>query len=585
MISNSILEPYFYKNKKHEAYDITTKFYKDLKVHANGEFPDKEITERRPSESDNIKAYREKIWVAITKGEGVGLVINALGKIRRSSDWMVKFENEVPARIAEEETPESYFNDYYPYFASITNWAFSVLLKEYCMDANGLVLVCPMKEVAENEYRKPLPTVFNSDQIIEHNEEYAILLGNEKSYYNENTYKWQGNVYYVVTKEDITRYAETQDRQYVATFTIPNMLGYLPLVPTYGIYYDTLGKKNIYESRLQAMIPRLTEFVREYSDEQAEIVQHIHSEKYSFITQECKACEKTGWIKKGTKNVVCANCKGTGSVVSSPYNSTYAIRLPKTSMGEQPIPTPPVGYIQKSTEIAKLQDERLEKHMYKAFSAIAMQHLFQMPLNVSGFKKELDMDESITTVHNIAEDLVRIVDDVIRISIDWRYIDIIPNEEEREKLRPFIPVPEKFDIISTNYLMEEVGKAKAANLNPAIIGALEKEIAVKKFYTDPKKKDEILTILELDPLPNYSIEQKMTLNADGVISEMDYTISTYIQQFVQRAIREDMEFPSKPYDEKRVVLEGYANEVIGMEKKQDLEKVNGEPAKDSAANK
>lgn len=564
------LEPYFYKNKKHEAYELTCKLYNDLKKHANGEDMGDIISERRPSESDNIKNYRSKIQVAITKGEGVGLVIATMGKIRRSPDWAVKFEGEVPARIKEDETPEKYFNHKYPYYDSITNWCFSVLMKEYLVDANGVILIMPLEESAPSDYLNPLPIIFNSDQIYELNNEWALLKSKENSYYNEGTMKWEGNVFYVVTDEEIVRYSQQPDKTYRVTREIDNPLGKLPIVHMFGVYYKNTARYTIWESRIQGMVPRLTEYVREFSDMQAEIVQHVHSEKYSFVQQACTSCESTGRIKKNNKNVICPECKGTGSVVTSPYNSTYSVRMAKTNLGEQQIPTPPIGYIQKSTDIAKLQDERVEKHMYKAFCSISMQHLFQMPLNESGYKKELDMDESITMVHNVAEDVVRICDKVIQASIDWRYGAIVENEEERKQLYPFIPVPEKFDIISTNYLMEEVQKAKTSQLNPSIIQALEKEIAVKKFYTDKETKDTVLNIIELDPLP-FPVEQKMTLFADGVITEEDYIISTYIQQFVKRAVRENKDFFTLEYDQKREILEGYADEMLAEQKEKMME--------------
>lgn len=573
MISQEILQPYLYGHKRHEAHDQTCKFYKELRKHANGEYPTEEIQSRRPGEGEKIHKYREKIMVAITKGEGVGLVINALGKIRRSSDWMVKFDvKNFPAKIKQGETPEDYFNFKYPGFDSITNWCFSVLLKEYLIDANAVILVAPLNEVKSTaDYIQPVTRIFNSDRIYELNDEFALLKSNEKSFYNPSSGKWQGDVFYVVTAKDIQRLAQNNENVYIQTQIIQNKLGYLPLVRTPGIYFDSIGGKEIFESRIQAMIPRLTEFVREYNDNQAEVVQHVFSEKYSFVQQDCKKCESTGRVRKGDKNILCPECKGSGKILTSPYNATYAMRLAKTNLGEQPVPVPPVGYIQKSTEIVKIQDERTEKHLYKAFCAIAMQHLFQMPLNTSGYKKELDLDESITTVHNIAEDLVRILDKIIKISVDWRYMDLVPSEEERKKLLPSIPVPQKFDIISTNYLMEEVQKAREGKLNPVIITALEKEIAAKKFYTNPEMKDEVLAVMELDPLPGYSSDEKMVILSNGGTTQLDYIISSNISQFVKRATREETDFLKKEFKDKRTILEKYAQEIQDAEKEEMIE--------------
>ena len=102
----------------------------------------------------------------------------------------------------------------------------------------------------------------------------------------------------------------------------------------------------------------LDEAAREYSDLQAEIVQHIHSEKYAYTNSECPECHGAGTVRdKDGKNVTCTKCHGTGSVLQvSPYG-VHLINAAKA--GEQQLPAPPIGYIQKSADIARLQDERV----------------------------------------------------------------------------------------------------------------------------------------------------------------------------------------------------------------------------------
>jgi hypothetical protein len=66
-VSPSFLEPYIMGKARHEDYDDAVEMYEDLEIHADGEYPGKLIDERRPAESDDIKNYRKKIFVPITK--------------------------------------------------------------------------------------------------------------------------------------------------------------------------------------------------------------------------------------------------------------------------------------------------------------------------------------------------------------------------------------------------------------------------------------------------------------------------------------------------------------------------------------
>lgn len=567
------ISDYITKGRRHEGYHKTVELYHSVKRHAQGDKQIELITERRPSESDDIKAYREKILVAITKGEGVGLVINALGKIRRSSDWMIKYPQETN-NINDKETLEQYCEKNFPFYQSVTYWAFTALLKEYVTDANAVILVTPLVKVkSASDYLKPVCLIFNSPDVYELTDDEALLKSSEKAYFDTDDQKWKGNVYYHVTTEKITRLAETKGGKALSnTLEIEHKFGVLPIVKTKGIYSEIIGNTPIFESRLSPMIPRLDEFMREYSDCQSEIVQHLNSRFWTTFTQDCTTCMfdgmSTGKIKKGNKNVVCPDCGGSTKIVQSPYKTMVA-RAPKTNMGEQKVSgTDLAGFITYDTAIVKIQMERLDAHMYKAFCAIAMQHLYQMPLNTSGYKKELDMDESITFITNVAEDMINVLDKIYFFINEWRYADHITNVEKRRKMLPTIPVPQRFDIISTDYLMQELGKAKTANINPLIIRTMEAEIISKKFGTEPEIRDALVNVLELDPLPSYSVDEKLSMLQSNGITEEDFIISCNIQSFVKRAKEEDEKFYEKKFEDKMDKMKEFAQEIMSAEKEE-----------------
>lgn len=574
MIPNDAeLALYFKGTKKSPIYDEAVKHYNNLRIHADGEYPKDLIDERRPHESDYVQAYRKKIYKAITK-ETIGAPIQSTSKIRRSTDWSIKYSADVPPRIQDGESLEDYCEKKFPYYGSLTNWVFSVLHKNYFIDPNAVILVMPMNTPKDNEYLKPYPIVFNSPNVLDYREgEFAIL-----SY--GKTEKKQKEQWYVVTTDEIVVYEKQKDK-YSPVSTYKHNLGYVPVVKIRAVFKESIERYSLFESRLSTMLPRLDEAVREYSDQQANIVNHLFPERWEFATQPCDGCandsgistgkikvETGGGVKKTYKMQDCAKCGGSGLITTSGPYKKFVVRGAKENMGEQPTPLPPFGYVQKDTGIIEAVDKRIEFHQYKSLCSINMQFLMQTPLNQSGLAKEVDRDELNNFVYSCAEDIVCVMDGIYKVICDYRYQLIIPNETERHKMLPDVAVPEKFDILSSTYLADEVKAAKESKLSGVIISALELEYCSKKFYNNPEIRDEMSLVIQLDPMVGVTSEEdKMVRLQNGGVTDEDYVLSCNIVPFVKRAMMKEKDFASKGYDEKMDIVRAYAKEVLTAKKK------------------
>jgi hypothetical protein len=362
-LTPELLKAYFSGTKSRYKYKESCDEYMDLKIHADGEYPRQIIDERRPHEPDYVKEYRKKIFAAITMPQ-VDKVFTSLSKGRKSADWMIRFdEGKIPAKVRKGETLKDYTETDFPIFGSVTNWAFSVLLKQYGIDANGVCLVMPEQwDIQPNEYYRPKATIFNSPNVIEFvHGDFAILKSEEKVITNFNNYSTEGDVYYVVTTSVIERWQETKTAQKferVATF-IHNE-GSLPCWQMRGVSLKATEHGNLWRSRLFPMVPFLKEAVREYTDLQAGVVLHLFLERWEYDSQDCKVCNGLGKIMQGSRSVRCPekDCNG-GKIATSPYQKKI-LKTPKA--GEPPVPNPPAGYIDKDVEIIKVQDARIDKH-------------------------------------------------------------------------------------------------------------------------------------------------------------------------------------------------------------------------------
>jgi hypothetical protein len=561
MPDTRLLNEWFAGRKKHKAYDLTVSKRNDLYCHYAGKNFGPMISERRPSESAEIKEYREKIIVAKTKGPMMK-VFNSLNKIRKSPDWSIRYNTEIPATIRPEETPEKFFDEKFGDHTSMTNWLFQVLLPVYGVDANALLVTVPTNpKVAVTEYLNPMPVLFTSDQVIDYSEnKYAFLQSTDKSSYsNGSEMVHDGLVYYFVNTELIRRYEQNSadKSKLVIAWEYKHKLDYLPAFKLGGVFAENLDNTVVWDSRLAAMVPDLKEVIREYSDLQAEVVQHIHSTFWHYDGQTCSECSGRGRRAGLQGDTTCKKCNGEGSIPVSPFTT---IKVSRPTMGENQVPTPPAGYIQKDVAIVTLQDKRVDGHIYSALSSINMEFLAAVPLSQSGEAKKTDRDELTTFVNSIAEDLVRIADKYAAIAIDMRYRNIV--SKDLHLLRPMITVPDRFDIFGAEYLLGELKSARDAKVNPELVTTLEKEYTKKKLNSDPESARIVLTVLELDPLPNLTHDEKLSMMQNKGITMLDYVLSCNISPFVRRAVDNVKDFLGKPLEEKKKVIIKYAQDII-----------------------
>lgn len=564
----------YINGKRYAGYEKACTLYEGLRKPAEGEYDFDAIRERRPAESEKVQAYRAKIWVELSK-EIISQITTNLSKIRRSSDWSVTFDKDVPPSVPEKETLQAYTEKYFPFYTTFESYVFSVLLKNYLIDPNAVIMIAPLNyDVEANEYLKPYPVIFNTHQVLDYVEnEYAVIEIKKKNVAGGVEQK----EYVVIDSEFITTWRITGNKGGYQKDEYAHNLGVMPAFRMRGRFfksYDNIGrygKHTVNESPIQTVAPRLKEYDREYSDLQAEVVQHIHSERWQYTTQQCPSCKvgniSTGNVtdKKTKKQIICPSCRGVGVIVASPYSGIVVTPSSMNKLGDSPAPIPPAGYITKPVDIVKIQDERVNQHAYKALCSINMQYLMQVPQNQSGYAKDVDREELNNFAYGIAEDLVWMMDRCYYLFAKYRYRvksdGSSLSDEEISELVPKVAVPEKFDLISSNYLLVEMKSAQEAKVHPLIFAQLNYEYASKAFYNEPEISALLKLSMRLDPLPGLSEDDKMLRLSNYGITELDYIISCNIWQFTQRAIEENAEFYSMPMKEQKAIMRTYAEEV------------------------
>lgn len=524
------------------------------------------IDMRRPSESDAIKAYRRNIYLPFTKMQCFK-VYNSLRKIVKSPDWKIDYsKSERPPSVPDGMALEDYCERQFPGFRSIENWIYSYAFRHMLVDPNGAVLILPESIQDRKEYNidqsvppSPYAQIICSADILDFKEGH-LLVYKESEYKDKDYVNPKIKALHVVTTEGVWK-VTASDR------TADNLLviqthkfetEVFPAIRLGGTVCNYKHGMKIYESFLAPMLPGLDACAREVSDADAEVVQHIFSTMWYYAVQNCNNCQGTGKVMKEGKQAICTSCEGNGSMAKSPYKDMV---LKQGSFDSEKMPTPPAGYITKQTDMVKLMQERINGHIKYALSSINMEYLSDVPLAQSGTAKEVDRDELNNFVYGIAYHLVEgIVNPVYRLVNELRYAVLVPNEKLRAKMLPFIPVPEKFDLLTAAVLEQQLNNARTAKADPIIINQYEIDLVNKQFSSDPTVREKIVLAKQLDPFPGYTPEEKQNLKLAKSAVLSDIIISIYINSFIERAMVEEKDFMHKELKDKQKVMQKYAKE-------------------------
>lgn len=565
-LTNELLAGYFNGKPTLPTYAKAVEMYRALAVHAKGEVPLKIIATRRPNESGEVKDYRMSIYRPITAGY-VGAVISSLEKIRRARDWRISYPTEATFPLVPHgETLQEYCEEKFPHYNSLTEWLFTVLLPQYTIDANLLILMAPLEAVAENELLRPYPTMFQSDQVYEYRpDDYAVLRSGTTQ-----------EKYFVVTTTDIKTYvkrpkaSEPREFEWVVSDIVLHNLGYLPLIKPRGKFKEFVEGHELFTSRIATMVPHLDEAACEFSDLQASKVMHVYPERWEIATQDCTTCNGAGrvpaYYAMGTDGaskplIDCTNCKGLGKVsATGPYGVT--LHRPALSAIEQPIPMPAAGYIEKDMGIVNFMATSYERQLYNALCAVNMQYLAQVPAAQSGIAKSLDRDELNNFVYGVASDLIYMLKVAYNQVCDYRHGFTYPNANDRRDMLPTIPIPKHYDLVGADGLLEQITHIKTDVVGRTTTRAMKMDILESLYQNMPDKLQPAKLELILDPYDGIAETDLVAMKLNDGLDERGFIIHCNINWFIQKARELVAGFDDMGFVAQMGIMDGYAAEVV-----------------------
>lgn len=560
----------------HEFYKDSVDMYNDLLVHSDGVYPKKLLDVARPNEEDVYKLYRKNVYEPITKTYW-GKILNTLAKIRRAEDFAVQ----IPEDTQSQSIYKEYITKNYPSFDSVENWFFTFGIKTKCNDPNGVYAIIPLEKnnpADDTEMFRPIVCVFNSPQVYMYKDSYCILLDINQSTYQVDGVKKQGKIIHAIDIEVYQRWEQTGEDQngdpiFSLVREIIHNFGYMPAIKVGGKINEFENTDILYDSFLSDCIPFWNDATRRYSDHQVNMVLHLHPDAWEIADTECPTCKGSGKIKDmdggKTYTQTCGRCNGGGNIsVKTPFGRKIVRPAASTGLNNSvAIPNPPMGYAARDINSISFLKDEYKDNIRDGLAAINLENLMDERLTrQSGIAKIMDKQEQEAFLYDFFRDCVHNnLNPIYYFIAKWMFNSVLSEQEIMEML-PIINLPQNFNIINSDAMAQSVALAIDKKFSPLLISRLELEYAKKEMGEDSPQVLFFENMLQLDPLPNKTEDEKLAGYSAKAITQEAYIISDNLYAFIVRASQEDNTFLSKTYGEKNEVLKGYAAEIIATNK-------------------
>lgn len=559
---------------------------RDLRVHVDGMYPKHLIDITRPHETEAQKKYRRENFTPITE-PAVNSIATSIKKVNQADDFVFTYP-EMPARIAEEDNLKVYLEEDFPIDNSLRNWLFGYIISPLLSDPNGVVAVLPSNTPAnELDYIRPYPYYFPSERVIDFIEgEFCCLLSDEKSVLTGETLRnASGKVYWFLDKESYIKAIQVGDRerpQYQAQVVdltenrklVANLHYANEWMPAFKLGGGKIVKtryngQRLYKSILSPCLTYLNQALQRQSDFLVQMVYHVHSEAWQYVTSKCVTCNGTGSRFVEGVSHTCNSCNGQKYHITPTSGLGITTFTPDSTgiPGEngKTIAPPHKGYIEKPLAPTELLKQQVQDDLMSAMKALNMEYAKTTPLAQSGVAKSYDRQE----VNNFYFEIARhLVENILRPTVYYiacmRYGKVLPEKQLVDSL-PYIPVPRKFDTFSIETLAAQIKEAVGNKMDAAVIFALQAEYASKEFGSDSMEYKLVTLAAQHDPLPFKTEDDRFTILANGGCTKREYTLSAQFNYFARAAFEADPTFFDKKFSEQKDALYALVDAAMATE--------------------
>lgn len=556
------------KNRsKHETYTQAVEHAEEMSVHLYGKKPLKLLEMVRPREEAETKKYRLEAYQPTTEStaeKALGIVSKIFNPTLYTIQW--------PENNISSEELKKYSMEDYPGYNSVTMFLQQVVIKKMLADPNAILAVTLVDfDITDAERAKPYAVVYGSQNIWYQDQYLYIIFKKKEAVASTYARGGRGDLFYfcLYDKNSIVEFTAQKLNQkkieIKELYRYNHNFGEIPAWCLRGTP-ESLDNGNIYyKSFFKAAIPFWNLAINHESDLFGAYINHLHpiraelAEECDYIYEQQRCAQGKITLPKDGKVIDCPSCLGTGyRSVKSPFG-VYRYNKDKLT-GEGNSGLTPVQYITVPTEPTSMLENRVDKLLEKGLNALNMDILNKIGENQSGVAKVIDRGELYDFLYRISTVMFDI--HLADILYYFNKFMFAVSDKKSDKNLPQINKPVQFDISSAVQLVEEMKAAKDAGLNPQYLREMQKQVNGKQWASSPDIKAKLDLMLDLDPAPEYSLED-ITIAVDaGLLSKEFGIIHTNIEFLVGKALTEHKDkFLGKTKEEKMAILIEYAKKL------------------------
>lgn len=514
------------------AKSLWVRDFKSVSTHVRGNKENDIIAKRRPNEELDIYQYRMDNYRAVTK-HPFNTALNNLVRIMNHSEVVIKF----PDGISEYLSDTNFENK------DIAGFFRSNVLRAMVEMANGVLIPWPIN-VAQDESELVNPLEFellivNPKDIKHFTSEFITWKSKEKStLQTDNGPVEEGQVYYCLHATDGLWKRKEQGTKGKTSFvweswyTNPLGFNYAQFLggDVTSDYIDDKKEVSVdyYTSFFSSAVPFADECIAQFSDHQGTKV----SCAFPIREMDSLPCNNTscyqGYVTTQEHGrVTCDSCKGTGRIpiASGPYG--IMLRPPKDKLDTSQNTNsdiPVIRFLHPSVDILKYGGEVWREHLKDVQNALNLLFIDEAQ---SGVAKEIDREDKIATLDKIGKHLYDLLKNTIQIIHKFRF----PNQEI-----PLVSIqlPSTFIEKSQSQKQAELKSLKDINAPGVLMYSKMRSLHASMVNNDPLEMRLYDIASMVDPFYLKSFDEKVKLQAVGVIDEITFGISEMTPSIVRR---------------------------------------------------
>jgi|GEM_PF-2827123 len=543
-----------------EEYHEAVEMWDEIKVHSKGcEFPKKIFVSKAPNEDEAMYSYRKSIYENVTRPDwkrGVNNFNRVFNPQNYSIDTWGNDEG-----IYKDSTAEDYFLNNFPLNDSITAYFRSRVKNEKLEDPNGVIaLWIENLEIPDTELLEPTPKIFNCDRVIDFNNEYCLIMSDEKSvvdYYNNR--KKIGFVFYLYDKTTIWKIEQKGkfvDYSFEFSEYYTHDLNYIPAAYLGGVQiYD-----NLMQSHVSDAVPPLNDIVFDNSTLQAAKIAHAYPIRWEFDDECTNSSCNDGYVTEygdddKARRVICPDCGGSGSLRKKTLGVHKIKRLTGIEEGGE-TPVPPLGFVQMDTNILQFLRDEINMNVSKSFSFLGVDiSMTNAKGSDTALGKIIDREDLFSALLDFSNEIWDLLEFCIDFCGKVRYgIDAF--------IMPNIKKPVNFAIRTETDITEEYAKATENNLPDSIKSSMLNQYQKLRFGSD-EKLAQILELKQLiDRLYLMSNSEIIEQKSIGAIQLWEIVLHTSFDTLIDQQIKQNPDYLAKDWKQIQTDLVNEAKKIV-----------------------